>query len=164
MNQSATARTGRRLIVHSFRATASKVPRFSIAPVRTSARSTASRSTVPPGRVAYAVSEFGGFLGMGGHEYTIPWGKLTYDPEKHGFSTDLTKEQLEGAPAGGRRDSYRASAGGVGTGRRPGRTRPRPIPSHPSATTRMSTTMVRGTATANASSTTITSSDIIGDD
>ncbi len=71
------------------------------------------------GRVAYAVAEFGGFLGMGGHEYTIPWRMLTYDTSKHGFVTDLTKEQLEGAPAGSRRDSYRASAGGVGTGKRP---------------------------------------------
>jgi hypothetical protein len=72
------------------------------------------------GRVAYAVAEFGGFLGMGGHEYTIPWGMLDYDPAKHGFSTSLTKEQLEGAPSRSRRsDAYRASAGGVGTGRRP---------------------------------------------
>jgi hypothetical protein len=71
------------------------------------------------GRVAYAVVEFGGFLGMGGHEYTLPWGKLAYDPSQHGFSTDLTKEQLEGAPTKSRRDIYRASAGGVGTGRRP---------------------------------------------
>ena len=73
------------------------------------------------GRVAYAVAEFGGFLGMGGHEYTIPWRKLDYDPGKHGFSTDLTREQLEDAPSNSRRSesSYRASAGGVGTGRRP---------------------------------------------
>jgi hypothetical protein len=74
------------------------------------------------GRVAYAVAEFGGFLGMGGHEYTIPWGALEYDAAKHRFSTDLTKEQLEGAPSSSRRSSdhaYRASAGGVGTGRRP---------------------------------------------
>jgi sporulation protein YlmC with PRC-barrel domain len=70
------------------------------------------------GRVAYAVAEFGGFLGMGGHEYTIPWRTLNYDPGKHGFSTDLTKEQLEGAPSSSRQP-YRASAGGVGTGRRP---------------------------------------------
>ena len=72
------------------------------------------------GRVAYAVAEFGGFLGMGDHEYTIPWRKLEYDPGKHGFSTDITKEQLEGAPSTSRRQStYHASAGGVGTGRSP---------------------------------------------
>ena len=72
------------------------------------------------GRVAYAVAEFGGFLGMGGHEYTIPWGTLNYDSDNHGFLTNLTKEQLEGAPSSSRRSSeYRASAGGIGTGRRP---------------------------------------------
>lgn len=74
------------------------------------------------GRVAYAVAEFGGLLGIGTHEYTIPWGKLNYDPGKRSFSTDLTKQQLEGAPRSSRRsrdNSYHASMGGVGTGRRP---------------------------------------------
>jgi sporulation protein YlmC with PRC-barrel domain len=69
------------------------------------------------GRVAYAVAEFGGFFGMGGHEYTIPWRKLEYDPGKRSFSTDLTKELLEGAPSSS--NAYHASAGGVGTGQRP---------------------------------------------
>lgn len=74
------------------------------------------------GRVAYAVAEFGGFFGMGGHEYTIPWAKLNYDPAKRSYSTDLTKEMLEGAPRSSRRRSsseYHASMGGVGTGKRP---------------------------------------------
>ena len=31
------------------------------------------------GRVAYAVMSFGSFLGIGGEEHAIPWGKLTYD-------------------------------------------------------------------------------------
>ena len=31
------------------------------------------------GHVAYAVMSFGGFLGMGSEEHTIPWSKLTYD-------------------------------------------------------------------------------------
>ena len=31
------------------------------------------------GRVAYAVMSFGGFLGLGEEEHTIPWNKLTYD-------------------------------------------------------------------------------------
>jgi hypothetical protein len=31
------------------------------------------------GKVAYAVMSFGGFLGMGGEEHTIPWAKLHYD-------------------------------------------------------------------------------------
>ena len=31
------------------------------------------------GRVAYAVVSFGGFLGLGSDEFTVPWSKLTYD-------------------------------------------------------------------------------------
>ena len=50
------------------------------------------------GKVAYAVMTFGGFLGMGEQEHTIPWSKLTYDTNAGGFLTDITKEQLEGAP------------------------------------------------------------------
>lgn len=51
------------------------------------------------GRVAYAVMSFGGFLGMGGEEHTIPWSKLTYDPSLGGYRTDITEEQLRGAPS-----------------------------------------------------------------
>ncbi len=51
------------------------------------------------GKVAYAVMQFGGFMGMGGDNHPVPWGKLTYDTSKDGFVTDITKEQLEGAPS-----------------------------------------------------------------
>jgi sporulation protein YlmC with PRC-barrel domain len=50
------------------------------------------------GTIAYAVMHFGGFLGLGEQEYSIPWKKLDYNTEKEGFVTDITKEQLEGAP------------------------------------------------------------------
>jgi hypothetical protein len=50
------------------------------------------------GRVAYAVMSFGGFLGMGEEEHTIPWNKLTYDTELSGYRTDITEKQLRGAP------------------------------------------------------------------
>ena len=50
------------------------------------------------GRVAYAVMGFGGFLGMGEEHHPVPWSKLSYDPSRGGFSTDITREQLEGAP------------------------------------------------------------------
>jgi hypothetical protein len=50
------------------------------------------------GRVAYAVMSFGGFLGMGEEEHTIPWNKLTYDTSLAGYRTDITEEQLRGAP------------------------------------------------------------------
>jgi PRC-barrel domain len=51
------------------------------------------------GRVAYAVMSFGGFLGMGAEEHAVPWGKLTYDTTLGGYRTDITSEQLQGAPA-----------------------------------------------------------------
>ncbi len=51
------------------------------------------------GRVAYAVMSFGGFLGIGGEEHAIPWGKLTYDTRLDGYQTDISETQLQGAPA-----------------------------------------------------------------
>lgn len=54
------------------------------------------------GRVVYTVASFGGFLGMGGDEYTIPWNKLTYATNLGGYMTDISADQLKGAPAYGR--------------------------------------------------------------
>ena len=51
------------------------------------------------GHVAYAVMSFGGFLGMGSEEHTIPWSKLTYDTSLGGYRTDITESQLRDAPA-----------------------------------------------------------------
>ena len=51
------------------------------------------------GKVAYAVMSFGGFLGMGASYHPLPWDQLTYDPVQGGYIVDLTREQLEGAPA-----------------------------------------------------------------
>jgi PRC-barrel domain len=50
------------------------------------------------GRVAYAVMSFGGFLGMGTQEHAIPWDKLTYDTNLGGYRTEITEQQLRGAP------------------------------------------------------------------
>jgi hypothetical protein len=50
------------------------------------------------GRVAYAVMSFGGFLGMGEEEHPVPWSKLTYDTNLGGYRTDITEQQLRGAP------------------------------------------------------------------
>jgi hypothetical protein len=50
------------------------------------------------GRVAYGVLQFGGFLGIGSDYYPIPFARLNYDPARGGYVTDLTREQLEGAP------------------------------------------------------------------
>ncbi|WP_136685914.1 PRC-barrel domain-containing protein [Falsirhodobacter xinxiangensis] len=51
------------------------------------------------GNVAYAVMGFGGFLGLGEAHHPVPWRKLRYDTSLNGYVTDITKEQLEGAPA-----------------------------------------------------------------
>lgn len=54
------------------------------------------------GRVVYTVASFGGFLGMGGDEYTIPWNRLNYDTSLGGFVTDVTEAQLRNSPDFGR--------------------------------------------------------------
>lgn len=51
------------------------------------------------GKVAYAVMGFGGLFGLGEDYYPIPWDALDYSTAKGGFVTDITKEQLQGAPA-----------------------------------------------------------------
>src|SRR3546814_19865992 len=50
------------------------------------------------GQVAYAVLSFGGFLGIGSHVHPLPWNLLDYDPERHGYVVDLTRQKLEQAP------------------------------------------------------------------
>jgi hypothetical protein len=50
------------------------------------------------GRVVYVDLTFGGFLGIRVHHHTLPWEKLTYDTRLHGYRTDITEEQVQGAP------------------------------------------------------------------
>ena len=50
------------------------------------------------GKVSYAVLAFGGFLGMGHDHYPVPWAQLTYDTRLGGYRTNISKQQLEGAP------------------------------------------------------------------
>ena len=50
------------------------------------------------GQVLYADMTFGGFLGLGTRHHTIPWGKLEYDTTLGGYRTDITEEQVRGAP------------------------------------------------------------------
>jgi hypothetical protein len=57
------------------------------------------------GQVVYAVVSFGGFLGLGEESFTVPWGKLTYDTDLGGYKTDLSPDQLRGAPSLGRDDA-----------------------------------------------------------
>ena len=50
------------------------------------------------GQIAYAVMAFGGVLGLGEQHHAVPWKKLSYDTAQGGYVTDLTREQVEGAP------------------------------------------------------------------
>ena len=50
------------------------------------------------GKVSYAVLAFGGFLGMGHDHYPVPWPQLDYDTRLEGYRTNISKQQLEGAP------------------------------------------------------------------
>ena len=50
------------------------------------------------GKVAYAVTTFGGFLGIGHDHYPLPWASLTYDTKLGGYKVGITEDQLKGAP------------------------------------------------------------------
>jgi hypothetical protein len=50
------------------------------------------------GKVAFAVTSFGGFLGIGEDYYPVPWPSLKYDTGLGGYRTGITINQLQGAP------------------------------------------------------------------
>jgi len=50
------------------------------------------------GHVAYAVINFGGFLGIDSDYYPIPWDALKYDTSLGGYRTNITEQQLKSAP------------------------------------------------------------------
>ena len=56
------------------------------------------------GHVAYAATEFGGFLGLGAETHTIPWEHLQYDTTLGGYKTSITENQLRNAPEFSRGD------------------------------------------------------------
>jgi len=56
------------------------------------------------GQVAYAVTTFGGFLGLGSETHSIPWEQLNYDKVLGGYKTRITEEQLRAAPEFSRGD------------------------------------------------------------
>ncbi|MGA7951190.1 MAG: PRC-barrel domain-containing protein [Thiobacillaceae bacterium] len=53
---------------------------------------------VDDGRVAYAVLEFGGFLGMGSKLFAVPLSAMELDTANHQFIFDKSKEELQSAP------------------------------------------------------------------
>ena len=46
-----------------------------------------------------STSSSGASSASGSISHTIPWDKLTYDREYSGYRTDITAEQVKGAPA-----------------------------------------------------------------
>jgi hypothetical protein len=50
------------------------------------------------GQAAYAVMNFGGFLGLGGDAYPLPWSVLTYNTALGGYEVNVSDEQLKSAP------------------------------------------------------------------
>jgi sporulation protein YlmC with PRC-barrel domain len=53
---------------------------------------------ISSGRIAYVVLSFGGFLGIGGKLFAIPWQALVLDEDDHQFILNLDKDRLERAP------------------------------------------------------------------
>ena len=58
------------------------------------------------GQVVYAITSFISFLAVQADTHTIPWSKLTYDPQLHGYRADITKDQLHNAPEFSRGDEF----------------------------------------------------------
>jgi len=56
------------------------------------------------GHVWYAVTAFGGFLGLEADLHTIPCAQLHYDPALGGYRTRITEKQLQDAPEFSRQD------------------------------------------------------------
>lgn len=50
------------------------------------------------GRVVYGVLQFGGVLGLGAEYHPIPFERLRYDNGLGGYITDISAQDLEGAP------------------------------------------------------------------
>ena len=51
------------------------------------------------GEVAYALLSLGGFFGHAARVHPVPWEILTYDVDLDGYVVQLSREQLESAPA-----------------------------------------------------------------
>jgi hypothetical protein len=50
------------------------------------------------GQAAYAVMNFGGFMGLGQDSYPLPWSLLTFSPKFGGYVVEISDEQLKNAP------------------------------------------------------------------
>jgi PRC-barrel domain len=59
-----------------------------------------------PGRVAYAVLSFGGFLGVGDKLFAVPWNGLQYDPTSEQFVLNADKKKLLENSPGFNKDNW----------------------------------------------------------
>jgi sporulation protein YlmC with PRC-barrel domain len=50
------------------------------------------------GRVAYAILQYGSFLGMGGKRFALPWDLLKYDTGRSAYLVDIPEDRLKDAP------------------------------------------------------------------
>lgn len=50
------------------------------------------------GKVVYAVLESGGFLGLNGKLFAIPWNSFHYDNNEDCFIININKEKIKNAP------------------------------------------------------------------
>ncbi|HWM83713.1 MAG TPA: PRC-barrel domain-containing protein [Pseudolabrys sp.] len=51
------------------------------------------------GRVAYAVLNFGGFLGVGTQHLPVPWSLIKFNPKLEAYELNLTDDELAKAPS-----------------------------------------------------------------
>jgi hypothetical protein len=58
------------------------------------------------GKVAYAVLNFGGFLGFGEKHFPVPWASLKYNIQREAYEAAITEEQLRGAPSHGAGEDF----------------------------------------------------------
>lgn len=50
------------------------------------------------GCIAYAVLDFGGFLGIGGKYFAVPWKSFTVDEDRKQLVLNVSKDQLRESP------------------------------------------------------------------
>lgn len=63
--------------------------------------------------IMFAVVGFGGFLGINEKFHPLPWSTLDYQKDRDGYVVNVTKEQLEAAPADRIEELTRADGDGL---------------------------------------------------
>ena len=54
---------------------------------------------IDSGRILYAIMDFGGFLGIGGKSFPVPWESLAPLPSEGVFYLNVTKDRMKNAPS-----------------------------------------------------------------